>query len=77
MNENDIIKIELVKNVRIENLHNNFLFPRQNIINVYFRNGNKRSLDLVSGRDFTEIEYFKVVENITTKRKVLFEEFND
>lgn len=77
MSENDIIKIELVKNVRIENLHNDFLFPRQNIINVYFRNGNKRSLDLVSGRDFTEIEYFKVVENITTKRKVLFEEFDD
>ena len=36
MVKEDIIKIELIKNVRIKNTHNNFIFPSQNIMKVYF-----------------------------------------
>lgn len=72
MNKNDIIAVEIVKNVRIRNLHNDFLFPKQDIINVYFRNGEKRILDLLSQRDFTNIDYFKVENTKNTKVNVLF-----
>ena len=78
MNKNDIIAVEIVKNVRIRNLHNDFLFPKQDIMNVYFRDGKKRTLDLLSQRDFTDIDYFKVENTKSTKVNVLFfEEWGD
>lgn len=72
MNKEDIIKIELVKGVRIQNLHNGFIFPKQNVIKVYYRNNNVRVLDLFSRIDITDIDYFKVLDS--TEIKVLFEE---
>ena len=78
MSKSDIIAVEIVKNVRIRNLHNDFLFPKQDIMNVYFRDGKKRTLDLLSQRDFTDIDYFKVENTKSTKVNVLFfEEWGD
>ena len=71
---NDIIKVELVKDIRVQNTHNNFVFPKQNIMKVYFRNNEIRTLDLFSERDITNIDYFKILEDKKTKRKTLFEE---
>lgn len=77
MVKEDIIKIELIKNVRIKNTHNNFIFPIQNIMKVYFRNNKIRVLDLFSCKDITDIDYFEVVNGISTKTKILFEEDDD
>ena len=76
MFKEDIIKIELIKNVRIKNTHNNFIFPSQNIMKVYFRNNKIRILDLFSCKDITDIDYFEVVNGISTKTKILFEEID-
>jgi hypothetical protein len=72
MNDKDIIKISHVKNVRVRNIHNNVLFPNQNILKVYFRNGEIRTLDLFSNKDMTEVDYFKIVETPRTKEKLIF-----
>lgn len=71
---NDIIKIELVKGIRVQNTHNNFVFPKQNIMKVYFRNNETKTLDLFSEKDITNIDYFKILEDKKTKTKILFEE---
>lgn len=75
MFDNDIVKIELIKGVRIQNTHNGFVFPKQNIMKVYFRNDSVRTIDLFSGRDITDMPYYKVRNGITTKTKVLFKEY--
>lgn len=77
MNRNDIIKVELVKNVRIRNLHNDFLFPKQNVMKIYFTNGEIRILDLFSQMDITNVDYFRAEETKNTKIKVLFENVED
>ena len=71
---NDIIKVELVKGIRVHNTHNNFVFPKQNIMKVYFRNNETKTLDLFSEKDITNIDYFKILEDKKTKTKILFEE---
>ena len=55
----EIVKIDVVKGARVQNLHNGFTFPRQNIMKVYFRDGSYRVLDLFSKLDITDIDYFK------------------
>lgn len=75
MFDKDIVKVELIKGVRVQNTHNGFVFPKQNIMKIYFRNGNIRILDLFSNRDITDIDYFKIINGITTKTKVLFKEY--
>lgn len=75
MNNNDIIKIEHIKNVRIRNNNNRVLFPMQNILKVYFRDGKSRTIDLFSERDITDIEYLQEVETPKTKTKTIFKEF--
>lgn len=75
MNNNDIIKIEHIKNVRIRNNNNRVLFPMQNILKIYFRDGKSRTIDLFSERDITNIEYLKEVETPKTKTKTIFKEF--
>ena len=72
MSKEDIIKIEVEKGVRIQNLHNGFLYPKQNIIKVYYRNNKVRIIDLFSRLDITDIDYFKVCDNNDVR--VLFEE---
>ena len=69
---NDIIKIELIKGIRVQNTHNNYVFPKQNIMKVHFRNNDVKILDLFSERDITNIDYFKILEDEKTKRKTLF-----
>lgn len=72
MNKEDIIKIELLRDARVQNMHNGFIFPKQYIMKIYYRNNSIRILDLFSKRDITNIDYFKVLEG--TKTKVIFEE---
>lgn len=73
MNKEDIIKIELLRDARVQNMHNGFIFPKQYIMKIYYRNNSIRILDLFSKRDITNIDYFKVLEG--TKTKVIFEEY--
>ena len=73
MNKEDIIKIELLRDARVQNMHNGFIFPKQYIMKIYYRNNCIRILDLFSKRDITNIDYFKVLEG--TKTKVIFEEY--
>ena len=75
MFDKDIVKVELIKNVRVQNTHNGFVFPKQNIMKVYFRSGDIRTLDLFSGRDITDMSYFKIINGLTTKIKTLFKEY--
>lgn len=77
MFKEDIIKIELIKDVRIKNTHNNFIFPKQNIMKVYFRNNKIRVLDLFSCKDITDVDYFEIVKEISSKTKVIYEENDD
>jgi hypothetical protein len=77
MSKNDIVKIELLKNVRIKNMGNGFVFPKQNVMRIYFRNGQMRELDLFSNRDFTDVGYFTTTDVEKAKIKVLFEEIDD
>ena len=56
----------------MQNLHNGFTFPRQNVMKVYFRDGSYRVLDLFSKLDITDIDYFKVIED-NVRIKTLFE----
>ena len=71
---NDIIRITKVNNIRIENAHNGFLFPEQNILEIEDREGNVRILDLMASKDITSIDYLVVHETNKTKRKDLFKE---
>ena len=68
----EIVKIDVVKGARVQNLHNGFTFPRQNVMKVYFRDGSYRVLDLFSKLDITDIDYFKVIED-NVKIRTLFE----
>lgn len=68
----EIVKIDVVKGARVQNLHNGFTFPRQNIMKVYFRDGSYRILDLFSKLDITDIDYFKVIED-NVRIRTLFE----
>ena len=70
----DIIEILQVKNVRIKNTHNNYIFPYQNIMKITFRNGETRFLDLFSRRDMTDVDYFKIITTEKTKEKIIFKE---
>ncbi len=75
--DKDIIKITKINNIRVQNKHNGYLFPYQSILEIEFRNGRKRILDLFSQRDITEIDYFEIVRTNKTKEVILFKEFED
>lgn len=77
MNDNDIVRITLVRNVHIKNTHDNHLFPLQDIIEIENRGGYVRILDLIADKDITDITYFEVCESEKTKRKDIFVEYND
>ena len=77
MSENDIIRITKVNNIQIKNLHGDFLFPKENILEIENRKGDIRILSLVSERDITDIDYFAVCETSKTKRRDLFMEYSD
>ena len=77
MNDKDIIRITKVNNVRVENLHDGFLFPRQDVLEIENRGGDVRILSLTSERDITNIDYLKVRETDKTSRRDLFKEDNE
>lgn len=77
MNDKDIIRITKTSNVRVENTHNGFMFPAQNILEIEYRNGEVRVLDLMAERDITNIDYLLVHDTSNTKRKELFKENDD
>ena len=68
----NIIRITRKKNVRIKNIHNDYLFPTQDILEIEFENKDKRIIDLFCGKDITEIDYFQVEESKKTKCYDLF-----
>ena len=68
----EIVKIDIVRGARVQNLHNGFTFPKQNVMKVYFRDGSYRVLDLFSKLDITDIDYFRVIED-NVKVKNVFE----
>lgn len=70
----NIIEIARIKNVRIKNKHNDFIFPTQDILKVCFENGNNRIIDLICEKDITDIDYFEVIESDKTKTRVLFKD---
>ena len=77
MSNKDIIRITKINNVQLENIHNGFVFPMQNVLEVENREGAIRILDLIADRDITDIEYFIVHETSKTTRKNLFIEYKD
>lgn len=74
MANKDIIKMEIIKDVKILNTHNEKLFPKQDIMLVKFRNEEVRVLDLFSEKDITDIDYLEVIYPVKMKTKVIFEE---
>ena len=72
MNKDDIIKVELLENVRILNKHNDILFPKQSVIIIEHGSGLKDILDLQSGVDITNINYFELKETKETVKKTIF-----
>lgn len=77
MNDKDIIRITKTSNVRVENTHNGFMFPVQNILEIEYRDGGVRVLDLMAQRDISDISYLVVHDSPKTKRKDLFKENDD
>lgn len=74
MNRDNIIKIELLENVRVLNKHNNILFPEQKVIIIEHETGLKDIIDLQSGIDITGIDYFELKETKKTIKKTIFPE---
>ena len=77
MNEKDIIRITKINNIQIENTHNGLFFPLQSILEIEFRGGATRILDLIAERDITDISYFVIHETPKTRKKDLFIEYNE
>lgn len=74
MNRDNIVKIELLNKVRILNKHNNILFPEQKVIIIEHETGLKDIIDLQSGIDITNIDYFELKETKNTIRLTIFPE---
>ena len=72
----NIIEIYIKKNVNIQNLHNEVIYPKQSILVVSYENGSERIIDLMSEKDITDIDYFKVIESDKTKKRVLFNDLD-
>lgn len=73
----DIKKITKIKNVKIKNTHNDFMYPSQDILEIEFKNGSIKRLDLLSQKDMTDVDYFEVIETIMTKKDIIYEESDD
>ena len=70
----NIIEIAIKKNINIINLHNGVIFPKQSILVVSYENKDTRIIDLMSEKDITDIDYFKVIETEKTKKRIIFED---
>lgn len=74
MNRDNIVKIELLENVRVLNKNNGVLFPKQKAIIIEHESGLKDILDLQSNIDITNIDYFELKETKETIKKTIFPE---
>ena len=72
----NIVEIYIKKNVNIQNLHNEVIYPKQSILVVSYENGTERIIDLMSEKDITDIDYFKVIESDKTKKRILFNDLD-
>ena len=70
----NIVEIYIKKNINIQNLHNEVIYPKQSILIVSYENGTERIIDLMSEKDITDIDYFKVIESDKTKKRTLFKD---
>ena len=77
MNKKDIVKIVKIKNIMVKNIHNDFTYPRQDVLEITNRAGEVRIIDLLAERDITNIDYFELVGDKKTTRKVIFQEYCD
>lgn len=73
---NNIVEIKKIKNVRIQNLHNDMLYPMQDLLEITFENGKTRTIDLFSEKDITDISYYKVINTKRTKSKIIMIDHN-
>lgn len=74
MSDKDIIKISKIKNVRVKNMHNGYVSRAFNIIQVEYRDGEKRIIDVKSRRDLTDIGYYAFMFPEKIKESVIFQE---
>lgn len=72
----NIVEIYIKKNINIQNLHNEVIYPKQSILVVSYENGTERIIDLMSEKDITDIDYFKVIESDKTKKRILFNDLD-
>lgn len=72
----NIVEIYIKKNINIMNLHNEVIYPKQSILVVSYENGTERIIDLMSEKDITDIDYFKVIESDKTKKRILFNDLD-
>lgn len=71
---NNIVRITKKKNVKVRNIHNDIVFPYQNILVVEFENGKDRIIDLMSEKDITDIDYLEIMETPKTTYRKVFED---
>lgn len=63
----EIINIKLVKNAKIKNRHNNYVFGKQKIMEIYFNDETVRYIDLIAKKDITDVSYLKVQYDESSK----------
>jgi hypothetical protein len=69
---NNIVKMTLQKDMTVVNLHNNSKFRNNDILKIEYANGEVRYLDLLSNRDMTDVDYFKIEKGLLSREKVIF-----
>lgn len=77
MDSKDIVKIIKIEKVFIKNTHHGFSYPRQDVLEITNRAGEVRIIDLLAERDITDIDYFKLIDDKKTTRRVVFQEYCD
>ena len=75
--KNAVVKVEVITDCRLFNLHNNFYSTSRTIMKISFKNGKFRELDLLSKVDLTDIDYIEVIYPERSKRYLLFKETDD
>ena len=71
---NDIVNIKFIRGLSVKNLHNNVVFPPRIYLEVNYRDGLRKYLDLVTQRDITSIDYYEMVKRDNYKEKTIFQE---
>lgn len=72
MNSDFIKEIIINKNVHIKNMHNNYIYPHQNILEIKLKNGIVWKYDLFSMKNMTNVDYFKIKRTIFSSKVTIF-----